>query len=69
MEIKGEDKEILDAYERGDFKSVSNLKKEMVRYREYAKPTLRKNIENQYQAIGRGYLILNFFLASSSVIK
>ncbi|MBU0694659.1 MAG: antitoxin [Candidatus Omnitrophica bacterium] len=43
MKIKGEDKEILEAYEGGAFKSVPNVKKEVVRYREYAKSTLRKN--------------------------
>ena len=44
MKIRGEeDKEILEAYERGTFKSVPNVKKEIARYREYAKSTLRKN--------------------------
>ena len=43
MKIKGEDKEILEAYERGTFKSIPNIKKEIARYREYAKSTLRKN--------------------------
>lgn len=43
MRIKEEDKEILDAYERDNFKSIPNVKKEIARYREYAKSTLRKN--------------------------
>ncbi len=43
MRIKEEDKEILDAYERSTFKSIPNVKKEIARYREYAKSTLRKN--------------------------
>ena len=43
MKIKGEDKEILEAYERSTFKSVPNVKKEIARYREYAKSALRKN--------------------------
>ena len=43
MKIKGEDKEILEAYERGTFKSIPNIKKEIARYREYAKSALRKN--------------------------
>ena len=43
MKIKGEDKEILEAYERGTFKSIPNVKKEIARYREYAKSALRKN--------------------------
>ncbi len=43
MKIKEEDKETLEAYERGTFKSIPNVKKEIARYREYAKSTLRKN--------------------------
>lgn len=43
MKIKEEDKGILEAYERGTFKSIPNVKKEIARYREYAKSTLRKN--------------------------
>lgn len=43
MKIKEEDKEILEAYEGGTFKSVPNVKKEIARYREYAKSALRKN--------------------------
>lgn len=43
MKIEGEDKEILEAYEGGTFKSVPNVKKEMARYREYAKSALCKN--------------------------
>ncbi|HBU09050.1 MAG TPA: antitoxin, partial [Candidatus Omnitrophica bacterium] len=38
-----EEKEILEAYERSTFKSVPNVKKEIARYREYAKSALRKN--------------------------
>lgn len=43
MKIKGEDKGILEVYERGTFKSIPNVKKEIARYREYAKSTLHKN--------------------------
>ena len=43
MKIKEEDKKILEAYERGTFKSIPNVKKEIARYREYAKSTLHKN--------------------------
>lgn len=43
MKIKEEDKEILEAYEQGTFKPIPNVKKEIARYREYAKSTLRKN--------------------------
>lgn len=34
---KEKDKDILEAYEQGAFESVSNVKKEIARYREYAK--------------------------------
>ena len=43
MKINDEDKKILKAYESGSFKSVPDIKKEIVRYREYAKSTLQKN--------------------------
>lgn len=43
MKLDKEEKEILKAYERGEFKSIPNLKKEIARYREYAKYTLQKN--------------------------
>lgn len=43
MRIKGKDKEILEDYERGTFKSIPNVKNEIARYREYAKSALRKN--------------------------
>jgi predicted DNA binding CopG/RHH family protein len=43
MKIKGEDKEIIEAYEKGTSKSIPNVKKEIARYREYAKSALRKN--------------------------
>lgn len=37
------EKEIIDAYEKEEFKSIPNAKKEMLKYREYAKHTLQKN--------------------------
>ncbi|MDP2866760.1 MAG: antitoxin [Elusimicrobiota bacterium] len=43
MKINDEDKKILEAYESGNFKSVPNVKKELARYRDYAKSTLQKN--------------------------
>jgi predicted DNA binding CopG/RHH family protein len=43
MKANKEEKEILDAYEKGDSVSVPNVKKEMEKYREYAKSTLQKN--------------------------
>ena len=43
MKIIKDDKEILKAYERGTFKSIPDVEKKIVRYREYAKSTLHKN--------------------------
>ncbi len=43
MKLRKEEKEILDAYEKGNFPSVPNVKKEIAKYREYAKHTLQKN--------------------------
>jgi len=37
------EQEIVDAYEAEDFESIPNTKKEMAKYREYAKYTLLKN--------------------------
>jgi len=37
------EQEIIDAYEKEEIKSISNVKKEMAKYREYAKHTLQKN--------------------------
>lgn len=43
MKLNKEEKEILNAYEKGAFKSVSNVKKEIEKYRGYAKSTLQNN--------------------------
>ena len=43
MKLDKEEKEILEAYEKGNLLSVPNIKKEKARYREYAKSTLKKN--------------------------
>ncbi|MBU1122139.1 MAG: antitoxin [Candidatus Omnitrophica bacterium] len=43
MKLNKEEKEILNVYEKGNFSSVPNVKKEIKRYREYAKATLQKN--------------------------
>jgi predicted DNA binding CopG/RHH family protein len=43
MKLNREEKEIVRAYEKGRFKSVPHLKKEIGRYREYAKATFQKN--------------------------
>ncbi len=43
MKLSKEEKEILSAYEKGDFKSIPNVKREIEKYRRYAKYTLQKN--------------------------
>ena len=43
MKLTKEEQEILDAYEKGEFTSIPNVKEEMAKYREYAKNTLNKN--------------------------
>ncbi len=43
MKLDKEEKEILDAYEKSEFASIPNVKKEILKYREYAKYTLQKN--------------------------
>ncbi len=43
MKLNKEEKEILKAYEKSNFSSVPNLRKETRKYREYAKATLQKN--------------------------
>ena len=43
MKLDREEKAILNAYEKDDFKSIPHVKKEIAKYREYAKYTLRKN--------------------------
>lgn len=39
-----EDKEFLESYERGEWHSVSNLQREIKRYREYGASWLEKNM-------------------------
>ena len=41
-ELDKEEKKISDAYEKGEFKSVSNLEKEKKRYQAIARNTLNK---------------------------
>ncbi len=43
MRLDKEEKEILSVYEKRHFPSIPRVKKEVVRYREYAKHTLQKN--------------------------
>lgn len=41
--LNKEEQEILEAYEKGEFKSVDNLEEEKKRYQEIARATLNKN--------------------------
>ena len=43
MKLDKYEKEVLDVYEKGHFSSIPHVKKEISRYREYAKHTLQKN--------------------------
>lgn len=41
--LSKDEKELLDSYERGEWRSVKNLKSRMSHYRAVAKATLQKN--------------------------
>ena len=43
MKLDKEEKDLLDSYERGEWKSVINIKKEIERHRGYARQTLKKD--------------------------
>ena len=43
MNLKKEEKDLLDSVERGEWKRISNFKRESQRYREAARATLRKD--------------------------
>jgi len=43
MILDEEEKDILESYERGEWKTVKNPKDEIVRLREYARNTLQKD--------------------------
>jgi len=43
MKTHDDDEKIIEAYESGSSKSIPNAKKELARYRDYAKSTLKKN--------------------------
>ena len=42
LKLDKEEKELLDSYERGGWKSVKNLKEEIEKHRGYARRTLKK---------------------------
>ncbi|MBW1769191.1 MAG: antitoxin, partial [Deltaproteobacteria bacterium] len=43
IKLDKEEKDILDSYELGEWKSVKNLKKEIEKHRGYARQTLKKD--------------------------
>ena len=43
MKFEKEEKDLLEAFERGRMKSVPNVRSEISRYREYAKAHFQKN--------------------------
>ena len=43
IKLDKEEKELLDSYERGEWKSVRNLKEEIEKHRGYARQTLKKD--------------------------
>jgi len=43
IKLDKEEQEILDSFERGEWKSVKNLKREVKRHQEYARNTLKKD--------------------------
>ncbi len=43
MKLSKQEKEIVESVERGDWRSVRGVKKQMKRYQDYAKATVRKD--------------------------
>jgi predicted DNA binding CopG/RHH family protein len=43
LELEQEEKDLLDSYERGEWKSVKNLKQELQKHKEHARETLKKD--------------------------
>ena len=43
LKLDNEEKDLLDSYERGEWKSVKNLKEEIKKHRGYARQTLKKD--------------------------
>lgn len=43
IKLDKEEKDILDSYERGEWKSVKNLKNEVEKHRGYVRQTLKKD--------------------------
>jgi predicted DNA binding CopG/RHH family protein len=43
MKLNKQEKQIVESVERGDWRSVQGVKKQIKRYKEYAKATVRKD--------------------------
>ena len=43
IKLDKEEKDLLESYERGEWKSVKNLKQEIQKHEEYARQTLKKD--------------------------
>ena len=43
MKLSNEEKEIIESVERGEWRRIPNFKKEVTRYQDYARATLRKD--------------------------
>ena len=43
IKLDKEEKDLLDSFERGEWKSVKNLKEEIEKHRKYARQTLKKD--------------------------
>ena len=43
IKLDKEEKDLLDSYERGEWRSVNNLKEEIKKHKGYARQTLRKD--------------------------
>ena len=43
LKLSKEERELLDSYERGEWKSVKNLEQEIEKHRKYAHQTLKKD--------------------------
>jgi predicted DNA binding CopG/RHH family protein len=43
MKLNKQEKEIVESVERGDWRSVQGIKKQIKRYRKYAEATVRKD--------------------------
>ena len=43
VKLNKQEKDLLDSYKRGEWKSVKNLKQEIRRHKEYARQTLKKD--------------------------